>query len=218
MIEMDQFQRSILKYFCERQGVQYLDIVREIEHDFQQRGNAKKRRNIAGAQVLTERVQSSSDDPETPTINKEDWSLELGFIHFAPSIPSSSIVHSSIAEMNSNAKYQEVLDLFNDDAEKQKLVEFRLRAYEIYKKYVEVGSIFEINVSSRCRQTCICQLSDFDAFVMENFSPSADADLLTLFQLFGPSLYEMHQLLIYSFNRFRTNAAYDRLVETMQAQ
>ena len=218
IIEMDQLQRSVLKAV--------------------QRSKTKRKSNSVGAGSST--PQSTADlavsmpGTDTPTgtgaegteeqvwLKQLDWTVELGFISLAPSIPRSTIVCAELS-----AKYREVLAEYADQEAMQRLVEFKIRAYELFEKYVAVGYPYEINIASRTRSKLEQTMANFDAFVMSQVAQSGyidgdvqdagiEEELLRVFQLFSKPLAEMYLLLTYSFTRFKSNPAYDRLSEIMQ--
>ena len=231
IVEMDQFQRELLRYFCSKKGFDFKTVLKEYETYYQ-----SQHRETYGSMSATKPMHVAQNSPDSrtaineneeddengvsfnipPKLNLDDWKLELYYVYLTNSIPLSCIVHSDLIE--TFPKYRDVLDLYKDDEEKQKLVEFRIRAYEIYKKYIEESSVYEINISSRARGKLTVKMRNFDEYVNGNFNENIDVDLLDCFRSFSPSLRQMYQLLTYSYTRFKKNAAYTRLCETIELE
>merc|ERR1712154_650449 len=109
-------------------------------------------------------------------------------------------------------EYQHALEAL--DTERRKVVELKLRARALYSKYIDEGSIYEINIPFKCRK-------DIGKALQEDESVSdplwdEDADLLNLFGIWSKALKSQYQLLSYSFSRFKQNPAYDRLSQIMR--
>ena len=72
--------------------------------------------------------------------------------------------HVQIVELSPNCPRSQLV--FKEET--PTLDTFKEIAYEIYKKYVEVGSEFEINISSRMREELKVQMSDYDSWMASN--------------------------------------------------
>eukprot|EP01084_Bolivina_argentea_P302051 521301_1 len=101
-------------------------------------------------------------------------------IQFPASIPISDIIEAK--EQNVSNDY---------------LIEAKMKAYKLYTKYIEFGSEFEINISSKQRNTIVNIIKDFDYFIGLNINAEE------LWKLFEESKYEMIKLLSFSLGRLK---------------
>ena len=116
----------------------------------------------------------------------------MKLIKFPSNIPLSEIIESEQAESNDN----------NGD---HKLYIFKIKAHEIYKKYIKPGAEFEINIKSDTRNKGYRLMNDLNNFLDYNVTVN---DLLTYF---GNCKEEMHRLLLYSFTRFKSSKEFNEI-------
>lgn len=106
-------------------------------------------------------------------------------------------------DIRQSAFLEQVAD--DDVVENTKLIAFKL-----YKKYIEVGSELEINISALLRNELKDILSD-----KERLMNNININLNELLLLFEKSKDEMRLLLNYSLDRFKQKAEYMEIIEIM---
>ena len=106
---------------------------------------------------------------------------------FAKNIPISEIIEPE----------------FNSESDDQ-IFEFKIKAYNIYKKYVQVGSEFEINVSSLTRSK-LKYVADLSSFL------NVDTSINDLVMMFEECRIEMRLLLMYSLARFKATKEFEEI-------
>lgn len=119
-------------------------------------------------------------------INNVKLENEIGF---ASNIPMSEIVERSFESKDADQMFS-----------------FKMKAYKLYKKYIEVDSEFEINISSSER-TKFAFIANLSSFLKMNININ---DLLILFQ---ESKKQMRLLLMYSLTRFKVTPEFEQIKE-----
>ena len=116
----------------------------------------------------------------------KDEIKEVELIRFPVSIPMSSILEEKQSD-------DEVHDL-------------KIKAHHVYRKYVMVGGELEINISWECRKSVIEILDDLELLI------STDAvTLKDLFNIFNDCKFEMWNLMLGSFSRYKSKLKFDEL-------
>ena len=94
---------------------------------------------------------------------------------------------------------QQRVIMLNSMNEEEKLIyQYKIMAHALYEKYVADGSKLEININHKQRKKLNDLMSDIDFFIEYNIESE------TLFELYDYCIQEMYQLMIASFNRFKT--------------
>ena len=95
--------------------------------------------------------------------------------------------------------------------------DFKKKAYDIYCKYICIGSEYEINIDGLLRK----QFSDImgnklnDEHNFQQFC-SFNVTVKDMLDLYEQCCKEMYQLLMFSFSRFKTNRVYyDKCVQVL---
>ena len=100
-------------------------------------------------------------------------------------------------------------DDIND--EKDDLFKYKLKAHQIYEKYIKTNSEFEINISSECRTTVTEILDDaYQLLYADNYS-NHKLGLKDLLMLFEDCKMAMLELMQFSLTRFRNTAEFDKV-------
>ena len=128
------------------------------------------------------------DNSDIDDSSKE--SLEL--IQFPSNIPLSEIIESQQTE-------------HHDNHGDNQLSVFKVKAHELFKKYIKPGAEFEINIKSDTRNKGYRLMNDLTEFLDYNVNVN---DLLTYF---GSCKEEMHRLLLYSFTRFKSSKEFNEI-------
>ena len=121
-------------------------------------------------------------------INVESLRIaKMGEIQFAENIPISEIIARKF-----------------DATSEDEMFGFKMKAYKIYKKYIEVGSQFEINISSleRSKHAYIANLA---AFLKLN------SNINDLFMMYQDCKEAMRLLLMYSLSRFKSSIVFEEI-------
>ncbi len=117
-------------------------------------------------------------------------------------------IGSSFINFPSNVPQSQYLDIeYNSES---KLDDVKLKAHELYNKYLAIGSEFQININGVQRNELI-QIFDYKEDLMKNNDISFK-DIIMLFQ--GPKA-EMDMLLDYSFARFKREFEYLQVVQIL---
>ena len=90
--------------------------------------------------------------------------------------------------------------------------ETKIRCYRLYKKYVALGSEYEINVSYHVRMEIIKIMCDFEKY-MEN----DEIDELMLLNMFNQCCQQMIHLIHGSFSRFKSSHHFTRFLGVCQS-
>merc|ERR1712228_632757 len=132
----------------------------------------------------------------------DDSTLEtIKLIKFPSSIPKSSIVYdvflTGVAIVyNSDPTENAIVDQNNTkNTEDSFLHESKMRAHRLYKKYIEIGSEYEINLRGDLRDAISVKLSDPELMTTNNLT------LIDLLLIFEDCKVEMHQLQLWSLVR-----------------
>merc|ERR1712157_257155 len=86
------------------------------------------------------------------------------------------------------------------------ITDVKIKAHQIYNKYIKVGSEFEINISGIQRDE-IAEIMDSVEVLLNN----DDANVTKLFELFNECKLEMVQLLRSALNRFKYEDEFDEI-------
>ena len=114
------------------------------------------------------------------------------------------MINSSYEQIKIHDEYYKEIDLasnlpvssiITDDVEQKKEEDnLKLKAYELYGKYMEQGSEFEINISWRQREALMNIFEDRDKLLHESVT------INHIFELFERCKEEMFKLMEYSFS------------------
>eukprot|EP01083_Nonionella_stella_P189749 702370_1 len=124
----------------------------------------------------------------------------------SPPIIEHVIMHSNIPE---SLILQNKLSVQPRDSAKpsdKQLFDAKIRAHQMYNKYIRIGSEFEINISSLMRKRLMDLLDDKQRLMDSSIT------LANLAVIFEQSKYEMKRLLTYSYSRFRLRDEFDEVV------
>ena len=157
-------------------------------------------------------IQLDIDDSKIELKSLENNLISKKFdIEFPPNVPLSSIVFDIKDETNDD-DYKLVSNILNK--KKQNIddcswvIDAKIRSYKLYKKYIALGSEYEINISYRTRQELINTMHDLNKFI-ENES----IDEKKLFWLFRKSSHEMIHLINGSFARFKASTHFAKFLQ-----
>ena len=126
---------------------------------------------------------------------------------------------SDLSTLKEGSNYQTILDALKDSPPRQKVAELKMRARELFSKYIEEGSIYEINIPFKCRRNIADALTGDESIEDPVWDEDEELNqLLNLFAVFARALQSQYQLLQYSFSRFKQNPAYERLSQIMQEE
>ena len=143
---------------------------------------------------------------------EQNWDISNS-IDFGEMVPRSKIVYGQLSE-----EYSQVLKRFgNDDQCQEKIADFKLRGYQLFKKYVIIGSKYEINIAYLVRKRFSELMGNVDSWMENDLNENSGDDkqgLLFLFKLFDQAMDETRGLLQFSFSRLKTSAAYRQYVAT----
>ena len=89
---------------------------------------------------------------------------------------------------------------------------FKLKAYRLFRKYIAIGSEFEINISYSARRELINLMNDHDKWLNE----AIQIDLNDLSNLFASCCDQIYGLLNDSVVRFKTTAAFSKYMDHRQ--
>jgi len=92
-------------------------------------------------------------------------------------------------------------------------VRVRLIAYELYKKYVAIGSEWEINIAYETRGQLTARLHNFAQWMS---AKQKSVQMWQLALLFEDSKHEMYKLLRHSFARFKRHEDFDKITSYHQ--
>ena len=120
-------------------------------------------------------------------LNEKTADSEL--VNFPQGIPQSAIIE----------KYLSIKCV-------DKLYNAKMMAYALYKKFIEVDSDFEINISFRKREQIKHILHDLETL------KEYDIEMKDLYTLFIPSLKELQILLTYSLSRFKSTDRFAQIL------
>lgn len=160
----------------------------------------------------------------------DEWRIIYDFFHIPATIPKSSIVygelkndeialckHLALNSSSINSNFMEEIqtnedendennDLMeiqeNDPEIERKKIEFLIRSYKLYEKYIKYGGELEINLSFKEKQKLIDLMDEYNKWVNQTIDDNGK-QLKLLFKLFEKSMEEMFTLLNYSFSRFK---------------
>eukprot|EP01084_Bolivina_argentea_P053970 98998_1 len=126
-------------------------------------------------------------------------------------IPQSFIVFGDLMkvinyyESNTNIDISEINDILNEyDGNKNNiLIQHKLRAYFLWKKYIQQGAEMEVNIAFQDRQNLN------NIFYNLNQQKMANKELVTIFD---QVCIEMITLLKFSFNRFQSTSGFSEIV------
>ena len=134
-------------------------------------------------------------------------------------IPKSSIVYGNVATTDRSLSNESlsgyiVYDEQKQDEQKQvkqndqdgqiicQLYEAKQIAFALYKKFIQVGSEYEINISSSMRDELINLMDDKDTWLkIDRNNVNIQNEAQMLYDMFVPSMKEMIMLLRFSFQR-----------------
>ncbi len=128
-------------------------------------------------------------------------------------IPRSSIVYGDNEELvekyldNRSGRIISVME--------REQVRVRLISYQLYKKYVAIGSEWEINISYETRGRLTAKLHNFNVWMSSN---NAHIQMWQLVQLFEDSKHEMYRLLRHSFARFKRGEGFEKITNYYKAK
>lgn len=120
-------------------------------------------------------IDEDHEDDENVVTRK--WS-DLSLV-FAPSVPKSDIIYGE---------------------EETNMLSFRKRALCLYRKYIEEGSEFEVNIGSKMRQKLRDLMQDGEEWMDEE----REVDVVELVTVFDDVMREMIKLLQSSKDRFQS--------------
>ena len=101
-----------------------------------------------------------------------------------------------------NIPISEIIQWEFNSKDSDQMFAFKMKAYKLYKKYIEVDSEFEINISSseRAKFAYIANLSSF---------LKLNTNIKDLLLLFEESKKQMKLLLMYSLTRFKLTPEFE---------
>ena len=89
--------------------------------------------------------------------------------------------------------------------------DFKTKAYDMYCKYIRIGSQYEINISGEDRNEIANVLDNKQALMMNK-----DERLKKqIFELFDESRMTMRYLMLSSFERFKREKQYDQVMQNL---
>ena len=135
-------------------------------------------------------------------------------IDFPSNVPFSSIVFDKI-DQSLDDDFKKIFSQYlmtctngHDRDQLSWMIETKLRSYKLYKKYIALGSEYEINVSYRTRQELIDKMDNLDEYIKQD---SIDESELIL--MFKQSFHEMIHLIHGSFSRFKTSIHFAKFLK-----
>ena len=126
------------------------------------------------------------NDEDSKIDNNIMTSISLGDAIFAENIPISEIVQ------------------FEFEPKNDKIYGFKMKAYKIYKKYIEVGSEFEINISAMERSK-LAYIANLSSFLQVN------TDINDFLIMFEECKKAMRLLLMYSLTRLKLSPEFKEI-------
>ena len=99
----------------------------------------------------------------------------------------------------------EIVNKHNDDNETELLISIKKIAVDLYKKYIEVGAEYEINIHSRLRVDCSV-MKDIEQLINNN-----SETVETLLQKLNRCCKSQMRLMDSSYHRFIETAAFQKL-------
>ena len=138
---------------------------------------------------------------------------------------------------NDDEEFESDWDKFDLFEKLSIVIEFRFKAYLLYKKYIARSAEFEINIKSLSRELFSSIMAQFDEFLMyglndvnlnnlknNNTYTSEKRDLLllcdewiiNLYSLFDDACTEVYTLMKYSFQRFKSSKTFEQEKERLK--
>jgi len=136
--------------------------------------------------------------------NRGDPTLFNGVLNGYRHYVQESMNKLELTQFPSNVPVSEIIEQKQNEND-EFLLGAKLKARELFNKYIKIGSKFEINISSYNREALYHILENKDNLMTININY---ADLLLLFE---PSKDEMSVLLSYSLTRFRFSADFENV-------
>ena len=144
---------------------------------------------------LIEQMKNNYDKDEIDELDQD-----LTELH--PNIPLSEIIEKK--EINIRA-LKIANNASSDNIDEKFLYDAKIKAYNLYNKYVRVGSEYEINVAAKLRMKLINIYDNFDNLMNLNIS------LKDIFLSFEGSKKEMFVLLRFSLTRWKKEASFNKI-------
>ena len=124
---------------------------------------------------------------------RNESDIDVKLINFPSNIPMSIIVEETIEKTK--------------DVDDGKMYDIKMRAYRLYKKYIEMGSEFEINIGAVFKNEMEDLFDDIDIL-----NANDNINIIDLISKFDRMKEEMFQLLTISVSRFRFKTEFDEIV------
>eukprot|EP00484_Ammonia_sp_Unknown_P001966 CAMPEP_0197024392 /NCGR_PEP_ID=MMETSP1384-20130603/4937_1 /TAXON_ID=29189 /ORGANISM="Ammonia sp." /LENGTH=483 /DNA_ID=CAMNT_0042452767 /DNA_START=112 /DNA_END=1563 /DNA_ORIENTATION=- len=143
-------------------------------------------------QMIKNTLFADRDDDEVKLSSTQQALMENA------SVPESYIVHhASVSElMAENSVSLQSVNVADVDVE-SKMVEFKLKSYLLYKKYIVSESQLQINISYEQRGALHALMRDADVFIAK-----ANLNELEVYKIYGDVVRELKNLLNQTYHRY----------------
>ena len=145
-------------------------------------------------------------------LNHDDnWNPNMFLKYPINDMPKSDIVYDSMSDLGK--KYEFYIKGIDDEI-KAKRVEFIIRSYLLYVKYIKSDAEFQLNISFDTRSK-LTQIMDSlgDWINYDEFDKMTNTEIMKyLYDIFDDCLQQMHTLLTNSFTRYQMSLLYEEFV------
>jgi len=128
----------------------------------------------------------------------------------ASNVPHSDIIYQE--QLTQRQSKEEGDNTDNDTLKHAEITLFKAKAYELYKKYIKIGTKYEINISYDERRELIRKMDNYDHFMADEYTIN---ELLLMFE---EAKKAMKILLVYSLNLYKAKPSFDKLLDIMDQE
>jgi len=141
--------------------------------------------------------------------NKKWKALEYYEIKLCENIPKSLIVYEELNEFENNHTGMNIV-IHDQDVNLQMLYQCKQKSHLLYTKYIQFGSIFEINISSQRRTSFFNLLNNYEQWMLNNH-----ITLFDIIYLFDSCAKDMYALMHNSYFRFIHTEEFTKLQQCL---
>ena len=134
---------------------------------------------------------------------------------FPEGVPKSDIVWDEIDDGFDDEAYKQIINDIKqrdrNDLNEKEYINFKIRAYKLFNKYIAEGGDAEINISFHMRQKLCNKMQNLDEWVSYSNHSVFTVRLDLLYRVFDDCIEEMVKLLGYSLVRFQNSSLFHKL-------
>ena len=152
---------------------------------------------------------------QTATSALDMHNPEQELVSFPASMPRSDIVWGALDSLESAGQIGKCLAAVAGDSENERaLVEAKVRAHLLFRKYIEPKCESEINISAAMRERLCDKMEDVERWASSRRDTNFTMRVDLLYRVFDECMDEMLKLLTYSLVRFQHTSTFERFLAT----